>query len=265
VKTDHQALIDKVVHWLESDNRIEALWLAGSLATGKADEWSDVDFLAYCAEGTVQAVAADIPKGAEAICPPLLISKLFGGSVISIVGEGWVRYDFSLISSAQLPMYDARFLKPLFNKTDVEPAGHYPDSHTPQPATLLRITNDFLRILGLAPTVAGRGEFVVLMSGVEQLRGLTIELMLEENGIGPWARGGHLARKAQLTEEQYSALEALPALSADRESTLANHVALAGIFLPRAKALFAKTGAEWPERFETETREHLKTALGLDI
>jgi predicted nucleotidyltransferase len=261
---DQQSLLDRITQQFETDSRIEALWLAGSFATGKGDAFSDVDVLALCAAGTLGAVSADSVKNIGLIAPPLLVLPLFGGRVISVVVEGWQRFDISLIEAEELSRYDPAWLSPLFNRTGVQPPGHYPESYTPAPETLLRLTNEFLRILGLAVTVAGRADYVVLMSGVEQLRGLTLELMLEENRIGPWARGGHLSRRPLLTQAQYATLSALPPLSADQASTVANHVALAGIFLPLAKRLCSDAGAQWPVEFEDATWAHLHARLGLD-
>ncbi len=261
----HADLIAKVSETLEADLRIEALWLMGSLARDKGDQFSDVDFLALCTTGSVAAVSAEISTGLADLPPPLLVNCLFGGRVVSIIGGGWRRYDFSLIETAQLTMYDPNYLAPLFNKTGAKPSGEYPPSYAITDQTLLPIVNEFLRLLGLAAVVAGREEYVVLMSGVEQMRGKAIDLMLEENGIGPWARGGHLSRRKLLTEEQYRSLEALPPLSADRASTLANHEALAKIFLPRAKRLAAEIGMKWPTEFEEATRLAVGEGLGISV
>ncbi len=45
----------------------------------------------------------------------------------------------------------------------------------------------------------------------------------------------------------------------------ASSVALARVFLPRARRLAAKIGAAWPEALEDATRASLKARLGLEI
>lgn len=258
-------LIDKASQRLEAEPRIEALWLAGSLGHGGGDTYSDVDLLACCAEGTAPAVCADLAGDVASIMPPLLVNMLFGGRVLNVVAQDWQRFDVSLIEAGELGRYDPTWLTLLFNRTGIAPSSKYPERYQATPESLLPIVNEFLRVLGLCPVVAGRQDYVVLMAGVEQLRRLTIDLMLEEEGIGPWARGGALSRRPLLSAAQYAELEHLPALRADRQSTLANHVALAGIFLSRARRLCAAVEATWPTQFERATRDHLRETLALDI
>ena len=50
-----------------------------------------------------------------------------------------------------------------------------------------------------------------------------------------------------------------------RADILAGDAAIAAIFLPRARALAARTGAVWPQAFEDATRRHLRVRLGLEI
>jgi len=44
---------------------------------------------------------------------------------------------------------------------------------------------------------------------------------------------------------------------------IAANLALAAIFLPRARRLAAQTGMTWPTAFEAATRRHLKERLGV--
>ena len=120
-------------------------------------------------------------------------------------------------------------------------------------------------MLGLAPVALGRGEYEVCLSGVDQLRRMTIDLMLEENAVPPARRGGALRRNPLLTEEQRRALAAIPPQSADRASLLAVNAAFVAVFLPRARRLAAQVGAAWPEALEAATRRRLREALGVEI
>ncbi|MGF7168951.1 hypothetical protein FHS91_000606 [Sphingobium xanthum] len=262
---EQRDIIDRAAAHLSADDRIEALWLAGSLGQGGGDQWSDVDLLACCAAGTKAAVSQDLAVSIAQIAPPLLVNSLFGGIVINVVAEGWRRFDISLAEPGDLGRYDPAVLTTLFNRSGIEPGGRFPESYRATPQSVLPIVNEFLRVLGLAPVGAGRGELMLLMAGIELLRGMTVNLMLEENGIGPWARGGMLSRDLYLTEEQKAALFALPPLAPTLESTFEGNVAIARIFLPRARALLEAIGGDWPEAFERETRAHLRATLGLEI
>jgi predicted nucleotidyltransferase len=264
--TPEQAeLVDKARALLESEARIEAAWLAGSLGQGGGDSWSDVDLLALCGEGQRGDVSAALADATRRQFEPLLLNVLFGGAVLNVVLPEWQRLDISVAEPAELARYEAARLSELINRTGVQPSGHFPEIYEPSAQSLLPVVEEFLRVLGLAPVVLGRGDYVVLISGVDNLRRLTTDLMLEENRIGPWDRGGALKRRSLLTEEQYTQLESLPPLSADPVSAKANNEALAAIFLPRAKRLCADVGVTWPERLEEATRIHLANTLGYAI
>ncbi len=262
---DHRSLLDRAQRFLSDDSRIDAVWLAGSLARGTGDALSDVDLLVCCAADQLDAVSHDIVRNAGTIAPVLLANSLVGGRVVSLVLEGWKRLDFSLTGREQLGLYDPGSHVSLFNRAGVKLTGQHRGTYQPSADAVLSLVREFLRVLGLAAVVAGREEYVVLMSGVEQLRGMTVNLMLEENAIAPWARGGHLSRRQLLTAAQYGALESLPPLSADRQSTLANHEALAALFLPLARRVAADAGAAWPEALEAATRAYLREQLGMTI
>ena len=120
-------------------------------------------------------------------------------------------------------------------------------------------------MLGLSVGAMGREEYQLALNGIDLLRRMTMDLMLEENGVSPARRGGALHRNPFLTPEQRAELAALPPLSADRASVIETNRAFAAIFLPRAHRLAARIGMTWPAEFEDATRRHLKQGLGLEI
>jgi hypothetical protein len=185
--------------------------------------------------------------------------------VLNFVTEDWQRFDLSFIEEPQLPSYNAADLAPLFNRSGREPPRAPRAPYATTPETVLKLVREFFRVLALAPVGIGRGEFLVSLSGVELLRRMTIDLMLEENGVGPADRGGALHVNTLLTDEQRRELEALPPVAASRDSLVAADKALATIFLPRARALARKIGMAWPEALEAAARRHLRAQLGLEF
>ncbi|HEY5107695.1 MAG TPA: hypothetical protein VII73_13155 [Caulobacteraceae bacterium] len=111
----------------------------------------------------------------------------------------------------------------------------------------------------------GREEYVLGLTGVDLLRRMTIDLMLEENGVGPVERGGALHRNPLLSPDQRRALEDLAPVAAAGGGIIAANVALAKIFLPRARRLAGRIGMVWPEAFEAATRRHLRDRLGVSL
>src|SRR6185437_12825929 len=166
---------------------------------------------------------------------PVLVNRLYGGRVLNVVTEDWQRFDISIVQGDELNRYDARDLTLLFNRSGRNPPVHPDISYVTPPDRLLNLVNEFLRVLGLLPVGAGREEWTLGLTGVDLLRRMTVDLMLEENGISPARRGGALHRNPLLTAEQREALENLAPQSATRESIFEANREFAAIFLPRAR------------------------------
>ena len=255
-----QQLIDRATALLQSDPRIEAAWLAGSLGAGGGDEWSDVDLLALVADGAFAETSAAIAGRVDEVAPTVLVNRVHGGIVINSVTEDWQRFDISFTEASGLAGHDANRLQPLFNRT-----GHQPPRKQPQPPPL-RVTalaTEFLRVLGLMPVVVGREEYHLALTGAEHLRRMTFDLFMDINGVPVAERGGALKRLPMHTPDQRAALAALPAAGPTRDSVIAGNLAWARLFLPVARAYAAREGAAWPDRLEAAARRRLETALGI--
>ena len=263
--TDQQDLIDSIARRLDAEPGVEALWLAGSLGAGRGDAFSDVDLLVLAADGAADEVSAKLARDLVPAMRVVLVNSLFGGRVLSMVTADWARFDLTIIQGGDLQRYDANALTPVFNKTASNPPAQPETTYRTPPDQLLRLVNEFLRVLGLAPVAVGREEFELALSGIDLLRRMTFELMLEENSVPPSMRGGALHRNPLLTAEQRESLRALPALVAERSSIIAGQAAFARLFLPRARRLAAEIGMEWPSAFEDATRRHLLKSLGLPL
>ncbi|HXC54374.1 MAG TPA: hypothetical protein VNU97_03700 [Rhizomicrobium sp.] len=260
-----QSLLDAITRVLSTDARIESGWLSGSLGKGAGDEFSDVDVTVVAAEPGFDAVLKTYTADPSAIAPVVHTFVHGYDRVVSSVTQDWQRFDLTFLKPAEFAAMPLGELKPLFNRgTPEKPAPAAPPPHTPQAARIEQIVREFLRVLGLAPVAMGRGEYLASLDGVSLLRRTIVDLMQEKNGIGP-VRGSALHVNVHLTGEQRRMLEALPPLSATRESLLAMNQALWRIFRPLAQALCAQTGATWPAAFEAATRRHLARTLQLDI
>ncbi len=265
VTSEQQALIDVITPALERDARVQAAWLAGSLGRGAGDAYSDVDFLALTELGTAREVSTDLAADVGRIAAAVLVNSLYGGRVLNVVTEDWRRFDVAFVEATDLVRYDGAQLSPLFNRVDMAPPPRPRVVYRATPMSVQPKVTEFLRILGLTPGAMGREEYVLGLSGLELLRRLTMDLMLEENGVGPAELGGALRRNPLLTADQRAELEGLPPAAANRQSVIDGSAALAAIFLPRARRLAAAIGMSWPSAFEAATRRHLLATLGLEI
>jgi hypothetical protein len=256
---EQSQIIAETVRIARADADVEALWLSGSLGAGRGDAYSDVDFLALARDGALAALGPRLAAALTAAFHPVHTQTLFG-RVLNFITPEWARFDVHLIEAAELGRFDPARLTPLFNLGDRAPTGE-PGAYRPDPQAVTRIATEFLRVLGLSVVGFGRGEYEVLVTGAHLLRGLTMDLFLEENGVSPAARGGALSRNALVTSDQLAALASLPPVAANHEALRANFRAVAAVFLPRARRLAAQTGAVWPGAFEAATRQHLSRHL----
>ncbi len=261
-----QTLLDRIHAVLAADPVILAAWLGGSLGAGGGDRFSDLDVVVLTAAGATSQTGQRYAATIDAIAPPALVNPLFGARVVNVVTLDWERFDLSFVEPGELGRFDPARLTLLFNRGDhVPPPRAAEAAYAPAPETVLALINEFLRVLGLAVVGLEREEYVLGLTGLELLRRLTLDLMLEENGVSPADRGGALHRNPFLTQDQRRALETLRPAAANRADLLAGDAAIAAVFLPRARALAARTGAVWPQAFEEATRRHLRERLGLEI
>lgn len=260
---EQRALIADLAETLEAVPEVTAGWLAGSLGAGGGDEWSDVDLLVLVAPGGTQAASTAIAERLRERFRPVLLRPLYGGVVLTAVTPDWQRFDVSISEPAGLAAQDAARLVRLFGPDEPAPPTLPPAEYRPQPQRVTELVQEFLRILGLLPVGIGREEYALGLTGIEHLRRLTFDLMLEANAVPPSERGGALRRNPFLTDEQRTRMAAIPPLSATRESVIAGHLAFARLTLPIARSLSADTGAHWPAALEQATRLRLESALGL--
>ena len=259
-----QSLIDAIVRVLSADGRIESAWLTGSLGKGAGDEFSDVDVTVVAPDGVFEETLRSYSNNTSAIAP-VVFSQVVHVRIVNCVTRDWERFDLTFVKPAEYAVMPLAAARPLFNRGTPERTFPVPPPYKITAARVLQLTNEFIRVLGLTPVGIGRGEFLTMQDGTGLLRRMTLDLMMESNGIGPAARGGALHLNQFLTGEQRGALEAVPPVGAAPESVLAAGTALARIFLPLAKKLAAETGAHWPSSFEDATRAHLARTLGAKI
>ncbi|MET3527089.1 nucleotidyltransferase domain-containing protein [Phenylobacterium koreense] len=258
---DQQRLANQLVAVLGEDPRIRSVWLSGSLGRGAGDAWSDVDLTIVVAENAIAACVADYGARTTGL-PSLVLSQIIHGRVLTAITKDWRRFDLAFLTPGEFARQDGAGLRHLLG--DAEKPPERPRRAGSSPAQLNALVTEFLRVMGLAPVAFGREEWLVARQGVELLRQMTVDLMVEEAGLAPSARGVKRLNPF-LTEDQRLALEALPSPPADPLSLLEAQVAISALFLPRARKLLAERGIDWPVAFEGATRDHLRTTLGVEL
>ena len=257
------ALLDRLTKALGQDPRIQALWLHGSFAHDRGDRWSDIDLVAQVDAGEMAACIADY-QGPRPGLPERVHTLVVYGCLVSSVTTTWERYDIVFLPEAQILKAYGSDLKPISGAaTRLEPK---PDTET-DAATAERVEAlilEFLRVMGLGPVGFGRQEWIVAQQGHGLLRDMTVNLMLEGNGVPRSARGAKRLNMF-LKPEQQAALEAIPLPTAQLDALSASQIAIGRLFLAEARPIAARMGVIWPEAFEAATREHLRAELGWEI
>ena len=239
---------------------LRALFLSGSHGAGTADAWSDVDLLGVAAREDWPAIMEALRGG---LGPLAMWRVLFGGSLVNAVTLDWERLDLYLIEPERFAGRDRTELKVLHDPENMLAALPPPPDPAPSPQRVFGLVEEFLRVLGLAPVVLARGELVTAVDGVGLLRGKIAELMVEE--AAPRHRGGALHLSRLIPAEDYAALLALPYPGPERDAVIAAQRAHAALFLPRARTLAERIGAEWPDALEAATRARWRRDLGTDL
>ena len=259
----HEPLVAALAAGLAAEPGAEALFLAGSHGAGRADRWSDLDFLAVAEPAAQAAIGARWRATLEAEARVVFWNQLPSrGLLLNAITEDWLRLDLHVLPRDGLGPRAKSGLKPIFDRAGIFAA--LPDdlpAAQPDPRRVSYQIREFLRVLGLMPVGLGRGELVTMVKGTGLLRDLLSDLMLEDCPLPD--RGGILHLSRLLPPAEMALLRDLPWPGPERAALIAANLALAEAFLPRARDLARRLDLDWPEAFEAATRRHIERELGI--
>lgn len=245
------------------DEAVRGLFLSGSYGRGTQDEWSDVDLLAIVAKNDQRGVADRWKVALNALQPVVYWNELErGGFLINAVTEDWLRCDLYMVEPGDIGHRAQNTIAPLIDRDGIHdglPATLPPK--TPNPHALRYQINEFIRILGLTPVAMGRREYVTAVMGNGLLRGLLTDLFMQD--VSDPDTGGILHMSKLLPAEQIRLMSDLPFPNATADALLDANLAIARVFMPRARAMAERLNVEWPEAFEAATRRVLEEKLGV--
>ena len=260
---DHQSTITTIASTLQDIPQIRALFLSGSYGNGRADAYSDIDFVLVATDGATDDVAGHWRRAVEHSGEVVLWwDRTARTSLINAITNDWTRTDVIILKPEHMGGQHQSGLKPLFDHDDIYatlPAAAT-QSKTPA-ARLVYQFEEFIRILGLLHLAVGRQEYINGVLGVFHLRNLLVELLIEETSAPD--RGGVLHLNRLITDAQKDVLTALPPPIAERDAMIDAHLAYAKAYLPRARAMAQQRNITWPERFEKVTWQKLNETLGI--
>ncbi|WP_176084441.1 nucleotidyltransferase domain-containing protein [Martelella sp. HB161492] len=260
---EHVERIKAIAAKLCETGSVRALFLAGSYGAGFEDHLSDIDFLAVF-DGEDNSAFAPLWREALRTVGDLVLWRERPGRnlLINAVSAEWLRIDVQTVQADGLSGRTQDGLKVLFDHDGLFvrlPEKSSPPS--PDPARLLWQIEEFIRILGLMPVVLGRKDYCNAPAGTFHLRNLLVGLLIAETAAPH--RGGALHLNRLITAEQQVLLSSLAIPAPEHDAIIDAHLAFACAFLPRARALAARSGVVWPEALEAATWAHLDRELGI--
>lgn len=255
--------IEEIRRALDGDPRVLALFLGGSFGKRQADAYSDVDLVAVIAPDIQAEFGRDWRHYLEAIAPIVFWNEMDKGErIFNAITDQWQRIDLVLIGLEALARRSGDSLTPLIDRHGLygtlPPAIAWPG---PNKGYISYLINEFFRVFGLLAVADGRGEYLLSVAGVDLLRMMLFNLLSEE--VERADKGGMLAWKRRLTEEQLGLLASIPPVAPTRQSIIDAHIACARAFLPRARRIAELWEIEWPQSFEDATWRHLEREVGI--
>jgi hypothetical protein len=264
--TGYADLFARLLSAAESDDRIRALWLSGSVGRGVADAGSDLDVVIAVAPAQFDGFAAAWRDWLAGVTRTVLARELPGlpGSFFSVTPD-CLRLDVvaERAGSARPDDLARRIL--VLDKdaiaAEVAAAPPGPPGDGPDPGRLAEVTAEFLRQMAIFPAaVVARQDWLLGVVGVQAVHLMLYQLFVEANqplppmGVKQWS--------AKLTPRQRQICACLPAPTATPEGVLTAMRVAAVTFRREARAVLAAHQAPWPTEFDDAVRRYWQAELG---
>jgi predicted nucleotidyltransferase len=241
-------LLASAVAIAEADERIEAMWVGGSVARGVADAGSDLDLMVAVADEAFEDFADDAVAWLRGVGDLVLAAGLpfLRGGVYATTRD-CLRIDLVSEATASLPETPYRYRVPVHDPHDltsrIPPAGDEPG---PDPAEMEAIVTEFYRLGAIFPAaVVAREDWLLGVVGVGSVQQLLYRLFVAANaplpvmGIKQWS--------SRLTPHQQQVLTELPAPRPERDSVIAAMQAVREAFALEARPAVERHGVVWPD------------------
>lgn len=251
----YQPLYERTVEVLGADPRVVSVEVSGSIRSGTADAWSDLDLEVVTKVEDHEAFLADRHGWLAAITPTVFSRTPIAPFVINSVTDEGLTFDIA-VWPGEVPVFPTppvRFSVGLLSGQQYEDVGE---------ALEYAVSEQLRGMAGPLITFLQRGEHLFLLNGLAHVLGAATTVFLAETGRVPptgkrWS--------ATYTDEQMAALAALPPLRATRESLLAFHLGLTELVVTRGRPLFDRYGQTWPADHARVAAERVRDQLDVDV
>ncbi len=264
------AVLDRAASTFKADERVRALFLSGSRATGSEDRFSDLDLLLVIDDGSFERFCEEWQSWVGELGPTVAAKprSFARGFLVNATTPSCARFDVFVRGVARVAS-EPGWEKPaaVFDRDGIAqmlPEPRLPPAVEHDAAWLSELIYTFLRTLSVLPMLLARGDLVRLTQHAQLMKQDLLELLIFENGDPPCRRPGAWAwvdLSERLPEADLALVENLPALAATRGSVVEGHLAIASSFLPRARSAAARAGESFPTEFERTVLAFLEREL----
>jgi hypothetical protein len=247
----YRALYERALDVVGSDERVDSMALSGSVATGSADQWSDLDLQIVTHPDDYDDFLEDW-RWLEAITPTVFARTPIAPFIINAVTSEGLTLDLVVYQAEPVPLSPAPgYAVGMLSRTrfaDVADALEY------------AVAEQLRGLAGPFVSLVRRNEHLRHLTGVPHVVGLLTTVFLAELGAPP---PGKLWNQT-FTAEQLGAVAALPPASATRDGVVGFGLGVARLVVTRARPLFADLGREWPYAPAGVAGDRLRDCLDIE-
>ncbi len=239
---------------LGADRRVTAVELSGSVASGTADRWSDLDLKIITTPAGYESFLAEWETWMAEITPTVFARRPIAPFIINTLTADGLTLDLAVYAGEAPPEYAGPVGYPvgLLSSRQFEDLGDALD---------YAVAEQLRGLAGPFISLIQRDEHLRHLSGVPHILGLLTTVFLAETGSRPPAK--HWNRS--FTVEQRDAVAALPPVSATREGVLAFGLAVAELLVARARPLYPRYDLRWPTELARVAADRLEGELGVPV
>jgi len=236
---------------LGNDDRVRSVRLGGSVGSGTADRWSDLDIAIVTSPERYDDFISDWPTWVGQVTPTVFARTPIAPFIVNTITEDGLTVDF-VVWSGDVPVFQP-------------PAGFAVGMSSSRFDNIVdaldyAVAEQLRGLAGPFINLLQRGEHLRHLTGVPHVLGLLTTVFLAESGRPAPAKHWN----ATYTEEQLRAVAALPAVRATAEDLTAFGLGVARLIVERGKPLFQQHELSWPSDLANVAAGRIRDHLGID-
>jgi hypothetical protein len=236
------------------DPRVKAVELSGSVASGTADQWSDLDLKIITTPEGFESFLSDWRIWVARITPTVFARRPIAPFIVNTLTPDGLTMDMAVYSGEAPPEYTGppRYSVGLLSSRPFDDLGD---------ALEYAVEEQLRGLAGPFISLIQRDEHMRHLTGVPHILGLLTTVFLAETDSLPPAKQWNRTFNAG----QRDTVAALPPISATREGVLSFGLAVAELVVTRARPLYIRYDRRWPKELAQVAADRLEGELELAV